>query len=155
MYPADLCGSVRKKGSRGEAIKSMLRLAPNDEQMLKIELSLQAQVIHDRKAKEAGEDIYRWPFASTYINQRRFDDELSYIPEEEKKTADICSEAGCTEEVHGPAYKFCGKHLPYENPHRAYMIEAMKRNGVMKSNSETLEEWGERCRQFCFDQKLW
>lgn len=149
-YPADLCGGTRKKGSRGQALKAMLRLRPDKEKREKILIALREQARYDREAKRAGEDVYRWPYAVTYINQGRYDDEVgSYAALREKQaTVDAeCAEEGCTNKVHGPEFKLCGYH--YSATHGVLMDkvrEKYRQLGLVRQTGESYEEWMGRVR---------
>lgn len=146
-YPSDL--TEGKKGSRGEALKCIIRKAPSDEELERILRNLEAQKKYDRALKESGGFVYRWPFMSTYINQMRYDDEIQGAHSELKKQ-DLSKCEKCDREVHGPKFKFCTEHLAEStDTGREKRIEALKRAGLYIEPGESKQEYFNRCRDFC------
>lgn len=115
-YPTDLCSigntvSARWKGHKGECLKALLKLAPDEAERKRILANLKAQVKHDRDALKRGEKVYRWAYASTYVNNWRFDDEIDSVADL-KPVVDvgICAYQDCGEPCHGEKFKFCTDH---------------------------------------------
>lgn len=150
-YPSDLCGSSRNKGSRGEAIKSLIKINPDDAEIERIMQNLLAQVKYDREAKASGEEVYRWPYASTYLNQSRYDDEISGSHAELKlKESAVCKRDGCNSPVHGPSFAECTDHYAESvDTMRGVRIAALKRNGLYIMPGESKPDYYKRCREFC------
>jgi hypothetical protein len=70
LYPSDL--SQGKKGPKTVALKSILKLNP-DEDMRQSIINKMRVLIHSAKTeKRCGKEPDRWPFASTWINQERW-----------------------------------------------------------------------------------
>ena len=152
-YPSDLCGGTRKKGSRGEALKAMLKLNPDEAERERILGNLKAQVRHDTMAKRSGEEIYRWPYCTTYINGYRFDDVIDSVADVKVKCdVGVCSHGDCGEECMGDSYKYCSTHIP-EPP---WLIKARK-EGLAKAglvwvrDEETFHEFSVRCKHYCLE----
>ncbi len=161
-YPADLCESARNKGSRGMALKKMLLLNPDEEMRNSIIWTLREQIRHDRTAKKKGAEVYRWPHAVTYINQRRFDDTIepySDLPDtvDVRKPQGICKADDCGNFVHGPMYDHCQEHTlkvneaPWLKRKRA---EALRDLGLVAQEGESFHAYAMRCRKVFMEQKM-
>ena len=70
LYPNDL--SHGKKGPKTVALKSMLKLNPDDEMRQSIINKMRVLIRAGKTEKRCGKDPDRWPFASTWINQERW-----------------------------------------------------------------------------------
>jgi len=149
-YPADLCGGTRKKGPRGEALKSMIKINPDADERDRILASLKAQVSFDRKDSKNG-DACRWPYATTYINQMRWEDTIDSVADI-KQTVElgICQHGDCGEKVHGETFVHCAAHVPEP----AWLIKARK-EGLAKMGltwvreEESFHEFAMRCKHYC------
>lgn len=110
-YPSDLCGGSRNKGAKGEAKKRWEKIKDPE----KVMESLRAQIRYDKAAKKKGEFVSRWPMASTWLNQERWDCEIDSHYElnrrsEEREKAKVCEVEGCENETHGPKFQLCTTH---------------------------------------------
>ena len=153
-YPAELCGGSRKKGSRGEALKAMIKINPDEKERKRILMNLQAQVKHDMDAKRRGEDVYRWPYATTYINQWRFDDTIDSVADQKPEVSlGICKHGDCGDECHGPEFEYCAKHIPEPS----WLIKARKDSIakvglVWDRENETFHQFAMRCKDYCITE---
>lgn len=151
-YPADLCGGTRKKGAKGEAVKAMIKANPTDDEMDRIMRNMSIQIEYDRKAQNAGEDVYRWPYATTYINQRRYDDDLggSFSELEQKQKLEGCQTEGCDREVHGPAFRFCTEcYASKYDSNKTRKKEQMIKLDMMIKEGESRLDYFRRCKEYC------
>lgn len=104
-YPTDLCKN--KRGGKQPAFNAFKKLKVDEKEFNRIMLNLQAQIRNDRNDPDA----YRWPFVSSYLNQKRFDDTVDIV-EKPVYVGSTCEYQSCTNEVHGPKFKHCVYHLP-------------------------------------------
>lgn len=121
-YPTDLCSlgqanqASRWKGSKGEALKAILKVGPDEKERARILGNLKAQVRHDREALKRGDKVYRWPYCATYVNGWRFDDEIESVADiKPEEILGICSYKDCGEPCHGPNYPMCTEHTAEVN----------------------------------------
>ena len=114
-YPDKLCGGTRKKGPRGEALKSWLKIGADEAEMERIYRNLDAQVRFDEKAT----DPARWPYMTTYLNQRRYDDLIdarTYDDDvEHLGLTKECRVEGCKRNTLGPRFTLCDEHYALEH----------------------------------------
>ena len=111
MYPSDLCRGSKNKGGRGKAEESWSKHVKEPEKVI---LALQAQIKYDRDAQNKGEDVDRWPFASTWLNQGRWDVEIeSHAELQQRYEGKYCSVEGCPDLTHGPRFEYCAHHLNF------------------------------------------
>ena len=111
MYPSDLCRGSKNKGGRGKAEESWNKHVKEPEKVI---LALQAQIKYDRDAQNKGEDVDRWPFASTWLNQGRWDVEIeSHADLQQRYEGKYCSVEGCPDLTHGPRFEYCAHHLNF------------------------------------------
>ena len=150
-YPSDLCGGTRNKGPRGDALKAMIKYAPDEPERARILANLIAQVKHDSDAKRKGEEVYRWPYATTYINGWRWDDTIDSVADVKiKNNAGICSHSECGNECHGESFMYCSTHIPEPQ----WLIKARK-EGIAEMGltwvreEETFHEFAMRCKHYC------
>ncbi len=150
-YPDDLCGGARNKGSRGLALKKAIQLAPDEQERNRILSALQAQIRHDRIARSNGYELSRWPYCVTYLNQRRYDDEIESTVEVMTKGGvhvQICAKDGCDNETQGAGVPFCNRcNEPLADPVMYQMrIDMLKELGLRKTKSESFHEFAVRCK---------
>lgn len=107
-YPAKFCG--RGKGSRGTALKHMLKVNPDESERDRILGNLKAQVrAHSQKPPEQRNF---WKIGETYVYNKLWEDEIESCMEVKgQQQLKICSVEGCNDEVHGPNFKTCGFHI--------------------------------------------
>jgi len=92
LYPTDLCQN--KKGPKSVALKSIEKLNPDEKMREKIITNLRELIRYCRLERKADGKTDRWPFASTWINQERWnslEDVDSYSGLQEKIAASKCS----------------------------------------------------------------
>ena len=151
-YPEDLCGSVRNKGSRGESIKAILTINPDAQERERILLNLDAQKRYDRKIRDSGEFVARWPACQRYLKNRRYDDMVGDISMRElapEADAAKCSTPGCDQNVHGPRFKHCDRHLPLDNdPLRDARREKLRELNLIPASGESRHDYAMRCRDY-------
>jgi len=135
-YPTDLCKN--KRGGKQPAFQAFKKLKLDEDEFDRIMRNMAAQIRMDRQDKDA----YRWPFVSTYLNQRRFDDVIESVQTVEKQESRICTVDSCNNPVHGNSYSVCSFHVP--NNHDARLREAWLRTGINKSDPDYLDQ----CRAY-------
>lgn len=143
-YPSDL--SHGKKGSKGMALKAMLKTKPDEEERTRILANLKAQI---RAAKQDPKPD-RWKHATTYINNRLWEDEIESMVELKERTQPKkCQWNDCKMCVHGSNYQYCTDHL-YEStdPWKPYRKQAIQQLGLMPEQGESVKQWGVRCKEF-------
>lgn len=144
-YPADLCGSTAKKGSKAEALNIIkTKIKPDKSLMETMSKNLSAQVIQARKDN----DPARFPFLTTYLNKKRY---LDVVEQENTEKPAIeqrnCTIEGCNSAVHGPDYPYCTSHLPApDGPVIQRMRELYKENGLIRKEGESKSEHTNRLR---------
>jgi len=141
-YPSDLCKN--KRGGKQPALQAFKKLKLNQKDFDTLMLNMAAQVKNDRNDKDA----YRWPFVSTYLNQRRFDDTVTIVEKPVYQSKECCQE-GCKDPVHGQSFKHCGLHLPRDNsdPILIKLRQKYKDLGLIQTKDETKQEHLARCKK--------
>jgi len=137
-YPKDLCQN--KKGSKTVTWDKINKYKLSETECLTIMKNLNDHIRHDRAQINKGLEVDRWPLAQTYVNQRRFDDELEGDISGKATTTKLpeCKKEGCTAEVHGQGYPFCGDHLPPpETPVLKLLREHYRDSGMMQREGES------------------
>jgi hypothetical protein len=138
-YPAKFCG--RGKGSRGISLKLMVSVNPDLDEQKRIIGNLKAQVRAHEQTPEAQRRF--WKIGETYVRNQLWNDEIESIQEiKERQALAECAEQGCNEEVRGPKYKWCDKHIPCQHDQR--LRQAWRATGLDR-NSKTLRE---DCREY-------
>lgn len=150
VYPTDLCGDVRKKGPKGQAKKAFLKIPNIDmDEAERILTNLKEQVRYDRKQK----DPARWPYMTTYLNQARYDDEITCLnadPEAPVSEIQTCSEEGCERECIGPRFNKCPEHWAKDHdPWIDMRKRKMEDLGLLPHTGETKTEYYERVKAWC------
>jgi len=131
-YPGKFCG--RGKGSRGIALRHMLKINPDADERARILGNLKAQVrAHSQKPPEQRN---YWKIGETYVYNRLWNDEIESAMEvKEKQNLKKCSK--CDSDVHGPNFTVCDKHVPSDWTDE--LRQAWKQTGLDR-NSPTLRE---------------
>lgn len=145
LYPADLCGDARKKGSRGQLIKYVERDKPDEKERERIIGNLRAQIAYDREKKRVGEDVYRWPYATTYWNNRRYDDEIGSHYELQQAAAS--RKCRCGNETMGPGISYCVSCHPDTRGMTPLLREQYKKMGLIRKPGESEADWALRVRR--------
>ena len=136
-YPGKFCG--RGKGSRGIALRHMLKINPDADERNRIIGNLKAQVrAHSQKPPEQRN---YWKIGETYVYNRLWNDEIESAMEvKEKQNLKKCSQ--CDSDVHGPNFTACDKHVPSDWTDE--LRQAWKETGLDR-NSPTLRQ---DCREY-------
>ena len=83
-------------------------------------------------------------FLSTWLNQRRFDQEIpSTTTAREEREVKICTVEGCNNETHGKAFKYCAFHIPSNHSDR--LKESWVRTGIDYKSPDLVKD----CREYC------
>ena len=139
-YPTDLCRN--KRGGKTNAARAFKKINPDQAEFYRMMENMKAQIRHDRKDPDAD----RWPFVSSYLNQKRFDD----IIESETERMDrvelrTCINTDCEQPVHGSKYKYCADHIP--NAHSDLLATAWKQTGLKYGSDNFVNDCRLMCRQ--------
>lgn len=116
--------------SRAQFLKYVVRDNFDDEELTRIELSIQAQAKHWRRQNKIAK-VIGIPCLSAWYNANRYDDQFidesasEMIDREQAKT---CIVDGCENDVHGMAYKYCSTHIP--SAHSDLIERTMKENNI-------------------------
>ena len=137
LYPNDLARG--KKGPKTVALKSMIKLAPDEDKRNDIIGKLRVLIRSARLEKKVGQDPDRWPFASTWINQERWDS-----VEDMAQPSSIVDKRQCT----------CGKPVEIKNqcwechgyPNRWNLKDEFIKNGLLFQESK--QERTQRCKDY-------
>ena len=140
-YPTQLCKG--KRGGKQPARKAFDKVCTSEEEFNRIMLNMKAQIRNDLNDPDA----YRWPFLSSYLNQRRFDDVIE-INEKPVYVSEQCAERGCNNEVHGPKFNHCIHHLPTDknDPILIKLREHYVKMGLVRQKDESKQSHLARCK---------
>lgn len=159
-----------KQGSKGEALKKIITLKPNDDLKQRIELAIDAQIKHRKQVfdvcgsmgryieKTKFDKFYANRMASTFINQLGWEDEFPDTMSDDVAIVDFdnvepigkeCAHDGCTDVVHGPRYYFCTEHLGRNNNDE--LKQTLRDSGLAKQSDETVFDWQMRCKANFFE----
>ena len=124
-YPGKFCG--RGKGSRGIALRHMLKIKPDADERVRILDNLKAQVrAHSQKPPEQRN---YWKIGETYVYNRLWNDEIESVMEaKQAQKLSICSVDNCTSPVHGSSFSMCTDHVPSDWDDR--LRQAWKETGL-------------------------
>ena len=136
-YPTDLCQG--KRGGKEPAFRAFKKVIKTEQDFSELISNTEAKAKHDRQDYKPD----RWPFVSTFLNQRRDQD---CIPStlNVKASADlpICYNNGCENEVLGANYKYCAAHLPCQ--HDEQLRQAWKNTGLDRKSPTLAQD----CREY-------
>lgn len=152
LYPADLCGGARKKGGRGTALKAWEKLS--EAEQLEVMEALPRHIRFDRRQQESGADVYRWPFASTWLSQKRYLDDLDAdLPDSKPRTQYHCAICSTSQHLiylgnqHLCSTCYRSRGMPgFAREREIYRV--LVEQGMGRVPEETVQEWQERCRQY-------
>ncbi len=133
-YPTDLAQG--KPGSKFKAYQAWEKYT--DEEQERIQFDTEALIRYDRQDSKPD----RWPHASTYLNQRYFERPIGSVTEKRVTALDKCH---CGEEVIGPKFDVCAKHLE-SHAERLKMMSILKEIGCAKPG-QSLQELSQSCRE--------
>jgi hypothetical protein len=135
LYPTDLAQG--KPGSKFKAYQAWEKYS--DEEQERIIFDTEALIRHDRRDSKPD----RWPHASTYLNQRYFERPIGTVSDTVRVVLDTCH---CGQEVIGPKYSVCAKHLE-DHAQRLKMMNILKEIGCAKPG-QSLQELSQSCREY-------
>ena len=142
------------KGSFDEVKECAAINIKSEDLAIKVILALREQIKFIKAALEVGEkDIFTFPSATTWIIKKRWGMQIGSYSElnevKQKRELKTCSQAGCTEKVHGSRFDKCARHLTETNDFNKQVNESMIKFKMHKRDDETLDQWRMRIRTFC------
>jgi hypothetical protein len=144
-----LCGNSSKKGSPENALNSYKKKIKDQVFADKVLFALIEQKKHHVKEVAKGEFVANFPMVSVWLNQSRWSIEIDKEPthEERSKNIAICCVEGCQNEVRGPKFDVCFNHVSNNPQQKEKVIQTLRESGLMKTKSESREEWIERMKK--------
>ena len=148
VYPGKWCRAG--KGSRQEALNSMLKYNPDEEERTRILGNLKAQI----RADKGNSNRKWWVIGKTYVNQKIWEDTIEL--EEVTRDSKYCQ---CGKETHGPRYKECTDHVMEKHGDMLGKIsQATLRKQVLKDiglpvQGVSLSELANLCREHMLPSK--
>ena len=140
-YPSKFCRNG--KGSRQQALNSMLKHNPDEDERRRILGNLKAQVLNDKKNPERK----WWCIGVTYVNNQMWEDEIESHDEVIPGQVKYCH---CGEPTIGSPnndrLKTCAKHTE-SHAQRLKMMSILKDIGVA-TPGQSLQELSESCREY-------
>ena len=136
VYPSKWCRNG--KGSRQQALNSMLKHSPDEQERSRILGNLRAQV----RADKGNQNRKWWCIGVTYVNNQMWEDTIE-IEEETKKDTKFCQ---CGEETIGPRYPVCPKHL--ETKEQEHKLTSVLNSLGLYSPGQSLQDLSENCREY-------
>ena len=131
-YPTDLCQG--KRGGKEGALRAFKKVIKTEKDFNDLINNTFEKAKHDRLDYKPD----RWPFVSTFLNQRRDQDCIpSTIRVDNKQELPICYDNKCNNETLGVNYKWCAQHIPCQ--HDPELRDAWKATGLDRK-SPTLRE---------------
>ena len=137
VYPSKFCRNG--KGSRQQALNSMLKHNPNEDERRRILGNLKAQVLNDKKNPERK----WWCIGVTYVNNQMWEDEIESHDEVIEGVKKFCH---CGEPTIGEKYSVCVKHTE-SHAARLKMMQILKQIGVA-TPGQSLQELSQSCREY-------
>ena len=140
-YPTKLCNN--KRGGKQPARRAFDKCCTSEDEFKRIIDNMKAQARNDLNDPEA----YRWPYVSTYLNQRRYDDVIETV-EKQAYVLNVCDHKDCDRETHGPKFKYCIHHLPTDNndPVLVKLREHYVKMGLVRQKDESKQSHLARCK---------
>jgi len=142
-YPADL--THQRKGAKSTALKAFLKLAPDEKQRAEIMSKLEVLVRADRSLKKVGKEPLRWPYASTWINQERWQ-----MVEDMESTSRVIQESLCScgerVDVKGQCQKCYFQEK--DKAHDRWLYETAVKCGHPRYQGEPKRDWVQTCREW-------
>lgn len=142
-YPNDLCKG--KKGGKQPALQAFKKVCKSEKDFEHILLNINIQKISDKK----NPDAYRWPFVSSYLNQRRFDDLIDPGQEKQIRIEKAC--VICGNPTHGHNYDKCSHCVhqfhgdKWQEQRKAALITM---NLYTVGSKVSQSELAKRCREY-------
>ena len=137
VYPSKFCRNG--KGSRQQALNSMLKHSPDEDERQRILGNLKAQVLNDKK----NPDRKWWCIGVTYVNNQMWEDEIESHDEVIEGVKKFCH---CGEPTIGEKYSVCAKHTE-SHAARLKMMHILKQIGVAKPG-QSLQELSKASREY-------
>ncbi len=155
VYGGNHIKDSRQKGSRGEALKKMIIINPDENEQKRILANMLAQLRADDKLAKTNEFVPRWPMCITYLNKRRYDDEIesrTYGDDNQIKAVDKCCHPSCENDSHGPRFRHCADHMPdCSNLDTNILRDQLRGIGLAKGKDESMHDYCMRCRSYYVD----
>ena len=137
VYPSKFCRNG--KGSRQQALNSMLKHNPDEDERRRILGNLKAQVLNDKKNPERK----WWCIGVTYVNNQMWEDEIESHDEVIEGVKKFCH---CGEPTVGEKYSVCAKHTE-SHAARLKMMQILKQIGVA-TPGQSLQELSKASREW-------
>jgi hypothetical protein len=153
-----------KAGTKGEALKKILRENPSSDLRDRMLSAVREQIKHRKtiynKAGSAQryneitayQKFYSNRHAVTWLNQMGWEDEIPGTTEVEELEsgneikAKICCHKDCNEPTEGQGIDWCFEHYPDTLGYTKMMKDWLKKHGLWKTKEETIEQWQARCK---------
>ena len=147
LYPSDLAHG--KKGPKSVALKSMLKIAPDEDMRQDIINKLRVLVRSAKTEKRCGKEPDRWPFASTWINQERWTAVEDMKMPSTITDKRVCSTDGCNRPVGWKT--LCWSCYDDQNPNQAIVTAEDLKNRFIENglfHDESKADRTKRCKEF-------
>jgi len=141
MYPLDL--ARKKKGPKLVALEAMKKKNPDEKMREMIMNRMRETIRHCRIEKKMGMDTDRWPFASTWINQERWND-IEDLP----STAEVLSYRKCSCGKDAEIKTKCWECYSDDKSHDQFLYARLCEIGLGKLKEESRPEYNARCRSY-------
>ena len=127
-----------KSNSRAKFREYVFRDNKNNDELLEIGHAIRQQAEMWRKQSRK-EKVMGIPHLSSWYNAARWTDDISHdnLEHRERQVLGECKIEGCSNEVHGPSFDVCAKHVPSDWTYE--LRQAWKETGLDR-NSPTLRE---------------
>lgn len=137
-----------KSNSRAQFLKFALRDKKKDDELLKIQRSIEAQTAAWREQSRK-EKVIGIPTLSVWYNQGRWEDDISHNNLDRPKTIlGECQREGCSKDVHGKNYDYCTFHVAEKGDRwKERRAQAGLELGLMPREGESKSDWVTRCRE--------
>lgn len=146
-YPSDL--AHKRKGRREAALRAVNKLKPNEDLRSKILVSLRELMRHYRNELKMTGRTDRWPYLSTWINQKGWTEVLEKSASELK--AEDTRRCGCGNKAEwtgaGKVLCFECYDKTYGDPNRAARKAELERLGLVESGDDKAAVIN-RCRDY-------
>jgi hypothetical protein len=143
LYPNDLARG--KKGPKSVALKSMVSLDPDEHMQGDIISKMRVLIRSAKMEKKVGQDPDRWPFASTWINQERWNSVEDMEQPSSIVDKRLCS-CGKIATHKNQCWQCLDKNNPANDLRMANLKDIFIKNGLLHEESKV--ERTERCKDF-------
>ena len=135
-YPGKWCRNG--KGSRQQALNSMLKHNPDEDERTRILGNLKAQV----RADKGNQNRKWWCIGVTYVNNQMWEDTIE-VEDEITTERKYCQ---CGEETIGPQYRTCPKCLETKEQKQVH-LKRLAELGLHQPGL-SLQELSQNCREY-------